>query len=439
MKSEPDSAGKPHFAPPELGLHGFTNFYKYLAPNRANADSGWGVLSNLICASNKLPGQATTKAPTGWRIGELVLLFLLLIFAPGVRIAAAGNEVELKPPTGISSDIWSYFIPRDNPLTADKVELGRQLFFDARLSANGAVSCSTCHDPRLGFADGKKLAVGIDGRLGSRNTPTVLNATFNSTLFWDGRVDSLEAQALEPLVNADEMGNASHDEVVRRLAVIPRYADQFQRVFGRPVDAGSLSKAIAAYERTLISANAPYDRYLAGDRSALNERALRGLTLFRTRGRCSVCHSLSTSFPFFTDGNYRNTGVAGNFSGFEGLVRRATALSIEASTAEMLELNKQQGKVELGRFLVTRNSLDIGSYRTPMLRNVELTAPYFHDGSAATLADVLSYYSRGGNETTSRDWELQAVNLTEREQQDLIEFLKALTSDEARALAKQAR
>ena len=363
---------------------------------------------------------------------SLILFVSAILVSHGDARMAGASEFELKPPTGISADVWSYFVPRDNPLTAAKVELGRQLFFDARLSADGSVSCSTCHDPRFGFADGKKLAVGIRGRRGSRNTPTVLNAMFNSTLFWDGRVDSLEMQALEPLVNSDEMGNASHEDVVRRLAAIPGYAEQFQTVFGRAVNVDSLSKAIAAYERTLVSANAPYDRFLAGDRTALSDSAQRGLTLFRTRARCSVCHNLNTSFPFFTDGNYRNTGVAGNSAHFDGLARRATALSIEASLNELRDLNNQKGKAELGRFLVTGNALDIGSFRTPMLRNIELTAPYFHDGSAATLADVIRYYSRGGNENTSRDWELQAVNLSEREQQDLIEFLKSLTSEEAR-------
>jgi len=388
------------------------------------------------CEPYKVRAATEHKAPASRRTPKLLAL-VLFAFVPTALAASAGNEFMMTPPAGISADIWSYFIPRDNPLSTAKVELGRELFFDPRLSANASVSCSTCHDPRFGFADGKKVAIGINGRQGSRNTPTVLNAMFNSTLFWDGRAETLEAQALEPLVNPDEMGNSSHDEVVRRVSAIPQYEEKFQTVFGGGVTAASLGKAIAAYERTLVSANSPYDRFVAGDRKALSDAAQRGLTLFRTKGRCTVCHNLSASFPFFTDGNYRNTGVAGNFSGFEQLAQRATALSGEPSDAEIRDLNQQKGKFELGRFLVTRNALDIGSYRTPMLRNVELTAPYFHDGSAATLADVLNYYSRGGNENTIRDWELQAVNLTEREQQDLIEFLKSLTSDDARAAASK--
>ena len=362
-----------------------------------------------------------------------ILIAGLLIFAQAADTASASHDIVLTPPVGISVDVWSYFIPRDNPLTPAKVELGRQLFFDQRLSVDNSVSCATCHDPRFAFADGKKTAVGVGGRRGARNTPTVLNAMFNSTLFWDGRAESLESQTHEPLINPDEMGNTSHEQVVKRLATIPEYAAQFQKVFGGPVNVDSLGKAIAAYERTLVSANAPFDRFLAGDGNALNEAAQRGLILFRTKARCSVCHNLNNSFPFFTDGNYRNTGVAANFSDFGALFRRATALSLQGSNTTLSLPDNQQGRPELGRFLVTGNALDIGSFRTPMLRNVELTAPYFHDGSAATLADVVRYYVRGGNENASRDWELQAVGLSEREQEDLIEFLKSLTSDDARA------
>ena len=369
----------------------------------------------------------------------LVLVLLTLVagaFAQPGYSASASDQFYLKLPAGIPTELWSYFVPRDNPLTQAKVELGRQLFFDKRLSADGSVSCSSCHDPRFAFADGKRTAVGIGGRRGARNTPTVLNAMFNSTLFWDGRVDSLEAQTKEPLINPDEMGNTAHEQVVKRIAVIPEYAEQFQKVFGGPVNVDLLSKAIASYERTLVSANSPFDRFLAGDKNALNAPAQRGLTLFRTKARCSVCHNLNNSFPFFTDGNYRNTGVAANFADFETISRRATALTLEGSGRAISVLDEQKGKAELGRFLVSGNALDIGSFRTPTLRNVELTAPYFHDGSAATLVDVIRYYVRGGNENASRDWELQAVDLSEREQQDLIEFLKCLTSDDARQAVK---
>jgi cytochrome c peroxidase len=343
---------------------------------------------------------------------------------------------------GIPADLWSYFIPKDNALTPAKVELGRQLFFDPLLSADSSVSCATCHDPHRGFTDGRKTAVGIANRQGARNTPTILNAMFNSTMFWDGRADSLEQQAILPLVNPDEMGNSSHEQVVRRIAGVTAYAEQFQMVFGKAVTIDSVAKAIAAYERTLVSGNAPLDRFLAGDRNAMSEPAQRGFNLFRTKARCTVCHNLNTSFPFLTDGNYRNTGVAANFAGFDALSRLATPTGSHAGapadrgTSPRMTLEKQEGAAELGRFMVSDNALDVGAFRTPSLRNVELTAPYFHDGSAATLGDVIRFYNQGGNATPNRDWELQVINLSEAEQKDLIEFLKCLTSDDARKLAK---
>jgi cytochrome c peroxidase len=377
-----------------------------------------------------------------------ILKMVVILSLPAVVLARYGDTVSgsdqfyFKLPVGISAAVWSYFIPKDNPLTAAKVELGRQLFFDKRLSANSSVSCATCHNPQLAFSDGQKTAVGIGGRRGARNTPTVLNAMFNSSMFWDGRADSLEAQTRQPLVNTDELGNSSPEEVSERLAGIAEYREQFPKVFGGSVTIDSLAKALAAYERTLVSGDSPFDRFLEGDRNALSESAQRGFNLFRTRARCAVCHNLNQAFPFLTDGNYRNTGVAANFSGFSALAQRAATLALDGSGMALetlthgpharATLDQRDGKAELGRFLVTGNALDIGAFRTPSLRNVELTAPYFHDGSATTLADVIRFYVRGGNEHASRDWELQPISLTDSEQQDLIEFLKALTSYDAR-------
>lgn len=341
------------------------------------------------------------------------------------------------PPLGIPADVWAYYIPKDNPLTQAKVQLGRELFFDKRLSADGSVSCASCHDPTFAFTDGKKVAEGIAGKRGPRNSPTLLNAMFNSSQFWDGRADSLEAQAIMPLTNPIEMGNASHEQVIARLREIPEYARGFKEVFDGPVTIGSLAKALAAFERTLVSGNSPFDRYIAGDRAAMGDAALRGLGVFRGRGRCTVCHSINPSFPFLTDQNYRNTGVAAAFPGFDGLLRRAIELARGDAASEIERLGNEQGGAELGRFLITGNSLDIGAYRTPSLRNVELTAPYFHDGSAATLLDVVKFYVKGGIDNPAHDWELQPVPLTDEEQADLVEFLKSLTSDEARRTASQ--
>jgi len=320
-------------------------------------------------------------------------------------------------------------------MTAAKVELGRKLFFENRLSADGSVSCSTCHDPKRAFTDGKKVAEGIGGKTGIRNSPTLLNAMFNTAQFWDGRAGSLEEQAKLPLTNPIEMGNRSVEDVVERVASTAGYPEDFQRAFGGPVTIDSIAKAIAAFERTLLSGDSPVDRYLGGDLDALNESARNGLMLFRSRARCGICHAFNqnfaafATFPFFTDGNYRNTGVAASFGGFDLLARRAIAASRDETGNALKELSRAERANELGRFLISGNILDVGAYRTPSLRNVALTAPYFHDGSAATLEDVVRFYVKGGNQNLNRDWQLEPLSLTESEQRDLVEFLKALTSD----------
>jgi cytochrome c peroxidase len=377
---------------------------------------------------------------------KLAVLLTIAVLVPELVRAAGPTEnlssFQIQIPRGISQDLWSYFIPSDNPMAAAKVELGRMLFFEVRLSADGTVSCASCHDPKRAFTDGRTIAEGIAGRRGVRNSPTLLNAMFNTGQFWDGRAGTLEEQAKMPLINPDEMGNRSYDSVVARLASNPEYAKQFQEVFGGPPTIGGVAKAIAAYERTLISGDSPVDRYVAGDVNALSESARSGLTLFRGKARCGVCHAFNqnfaafATFPFFTDGNYRNTGVAVNFSGFNALARLAMAASRDESGKGTLELARHERAGDLGRFIFSGNTLDIGAFRTPSLRNVALTAPYFHDGSAATLEEVVRFYLKGGNENPNRDWQLEPVPLSEGEQRDLVEFLKALTSDDARRLVE---
>ncbi|HWC77021.1 MAG TPA: cytochrome c peroxidase, partial [Blastocatellia bacterium] len=326
---------------------------------------------------------------TRLRASHLKLLVLIAslaipVFALGSDPRSGAERAGVKLPLGITPEIWSYFVPRASSVTPGRIELGRQLFFDKRLSADGNVSCASCHDPQLAFADGKPVAEGIGGRRGTRNSPSLFNAMFNSGQFWDGRAETLEAQAVLPLINPDEMGNDSLEKVVERLRSLPEYARQFQENFNGPVTVESLGKAISSYERSLVSANAPIDRYFAGDREAISISAQRGLTLFRTRARCAVCHSVNPSFPFFSDQNYRNTGVSTESAGFDLLARRATEAVRVTEPGKALEnLAKEPAASELGRFMVTGNPLDIGSFRTPSLRNIELTAPYFHNGRAA--------------------------------------------------------
>jgi cytochrome c peroxidase len=373
-------------------------------------------------------------------VGVLAVLMPALVRASDSN--AGSSSFEIKMPLGIPIELWSYFVPNNNPVTAAKVELGRKLFFDARLSADGKVSCASCHDPGRAFTDGRKVAEGIGGRLGTRNSPTLLNSMFSTGQFWDGRAGTLEEQAKMPLTNMDEMGNGSLDEVRAKIAAVPEYVKGFQEVFSGPVTVDGFAKAVAAFERTLVSGDSPLDRYLAGDLNALSESARNGMILFRTKARCGVCHVFNqnfaafATFPFFTDGIYRNTGVAVNFTGFNALARRAMAAARDESGDALAALSKHERAGELGRFVTTGNTLDVGAFRTPSLRNVELTAPYFHDGSAATLADVVRFYVKGGNENPNRDWQLEPVPLTEIEQRDVVEFLKALTSDDARRVVE---
>ncbi|MBO0800658.1 MAG: cytochrome-c peroxidase [Blastocatellia bacterium] len=360
---------------------------------------------------------------------SLILLFLLA----GFVFIVPDFRAQYRPlydaiPLGLPDDIWKYYIPKDNPLTPAKVELGRKLFFEARLSADGKVSCSSCHDPKLAFTDGKALAEGIAGRVGTRNSPSLFNAVFNPQQFWDGRADTLEEQAAQPLVNPLEMGNSSHEEVIGRLRAIPEYRAEFQSVFAGEITIERLSQAIATYERTLLSGNSPLDQYLAGDEDAISAAAKRGFAIFRGRARCTRCHAFTDDRPFFTDFAYHNTGVAALHPNFDRLAHQAVA-AVESDQAKAIidRLGKEAGGQELGRILVSYQLFDIGSYRTPSLRNVAVTAPYFHNGSAKTLADVVRFYNEGGRHNINKDEELHALQLTDDEQRDLVSFLESLT------------
>jgi cytochrome c peroxidase len=367
----------------------------------------------------------------GQTFTRLLIVFAFVI-APSLWLTPDFNAEQptwkSSIPLGLPADTWDYYVPRNNPMTPAKIELGRNLFFDARLSGDGRISCASCHDPKLAFTDGRAIAEGIAGRRGPRNSPSLLNAMFNTGQFWDGRADTLEDQAIQPLINPLEMGNNSYDEVVNRLRAIPEYRAGFQSVFGSEVKIELVGRALAAYERTLVSGDAPLDRFIAGDQDAISDAARRGFALFRGRARCSRCHTFSDALPFFTDFNYHNTGVAMNHPNFDKISRQAYAAINADKGREVIDaLAKQEGGQELGRVLITYQVFDIGSYRTPSLRNIALTAPYFHDGSAKTLADVVKFYNQGGRQNINREWDLDAIALDEDEKRDLVAFLESLT------------
>jgi cytochrome c peroxidase len=271
-------------------------------------------------------------------------------------------------------------VPESNPLTAEKVALGRQLFFDRRLSADGSISCASCHNPGRAFADARPVAVGIFGRRGTRNAPSLINRAWGRSFFWDGRTTTLEAQVLRPIEDPNEMGSS--------------VAAGARRV-GRSPD--ELRDALASYVRSILAGNSAFDRYAAGDRRALSPEAQAGLRVFRGKGNCSTCHI----GPTLTDEAFHNTGVA-----------------------------VRDGRViDVGRAAVTGRAADRGAFKTPTLREVARTAPYMHDGSLATLEDVIDFYDRGGRPSPALDADIRPLNLSAAEKRALAAFLRALSGD----------
>jgi cytochrome c peroxidase len=342
---------------------------------------------------------------------------------------------EFSVPFGLPQDMFGALVPVDNLMTPEKVELGRKLFFDKRLSADRTVSCATCHDPASALVTGDPVAIGIRSQKTARNAPTVFNSMFNESQFWDGRAASLEDQAKLPIINSLEMGMKDHAEAVARVKEIPEYAPEFRKVFGgEGITIENIAKAIAAFERTMLSGNAPFDRFIAGDKNAMSPAAQRGWELFNGKARCISCHTWNPSSPFFSDFKFHNVGVAAKDQNFDRLAREALKIAESSADAEAAidELALREGFSELGRFLITRQPRDIGAFKTPMLRDIELTAPYFHNGSEKTLLDVVTFYNDGGEVNPNLDGGIRKLGLTDQEKADVVEFLKALTSDDVR-------
>jgi len=332
-------------------------------------------------------------------------------------------------------------IPADEPLTPEKIALGKKLFFEPLLSADGSVSCATCHNPALAFTDGRPVSIGIHGHAGQRNSPTVLNALFNKAQFWDGRAATLEEQAALPITNPSEMGQPTLDAAVEAIAAIRHYRHEFVSAFGREMNDADLVRAIAAYERTLVSFDSPFDHFAAGDARAIDDAAKRGWELFNTKARCNKCHAPSESqrdSTYFTDFDYHNIGIGILAHDVAGAWRTAER-ELAAGTLESVDRAAIGSELSvLGRFLVTRKEADTAAFKTPGLRNVLVTAPYFHDGSQATLWDVIDHYNKGdGLKDAWLDEDMQPLALTESEIDDLVAFLASLTSAQYRALGER--
>ena len=344
-------------------------------------------------------------------------------------LAAPLTLLAQTPVNAIAPDLAAFVTPKENPTTPEKVELGRKLFNDKRLSADNTVSCATCHDAEAGFAARLKTARGIRDQAGKRNAPTVLNAMFLETQFWDGRAPNLEEQAKLPILNPIEMGVKDPKDLVAKLSAISEYSTDFQKVFGKALNYDDLGRAIAAFERTVISSEAPIDRFLRGDQNALNDAQKRGWSTFNGKGRCNSCHSFNPTAPLFSDSRFHNIGIAAHNTDFPKLVAQAEKALATGSTQEIDRLAIETDLSELGRFLVTKNRADIGAFKTPQLRDIAITAPYMHDGSLATLWDVMDHYNKGGVPNPFLDGGIQRLGLNENEINDLVQLMSAFTSD----------
>ncbi len=316
---------------------------------------------------------------------------LVAVFSGAVLAAAPWASMALAQGANIGKpDRDDIEYPDDEPPSAEEVELGKKLFYDRRLSAKKNISCATCHNPNLGFGDGFALGLGQADNVLGRNTPHIYNLAWNTVFFWDGRASSLEEQALGPIEAKAEM-DLKIDEAVSRIAKVKEYQQAFKKIYKSKVTKENMAKAIAAFERTIIVDDTPFDRYISGDQNAMIPAAVRGMQLFLGKGRCVVCHS----GPNFTDESFHNIG---------------------------LENQKDEG-----RNAVVKGKNMTSAFKTPGLRNVLLTAPYMHDGSLGTLEEVMRHYNTGGKKNKNLSPDMKPLKLTEREINDLVAFMGALT------------
>jgi cytochrome c peroxidase len=335
-------------------------------------------------------------------------------------------------------------VPADNVLTPAKVALGRKLFYDRRLSLNDTFSCAMCHIPEQGFTNNElATAVGIEGRSVRRNAPTVYNVAYLERLFHDGRETRLEHQVWGPLLARNEMGNPSIGAVVEKIRATRDYDGLFESTFaGRGLTMETIGMAIASYERTLVSGDSPFDRWHYGkDASAVDEAVKSGFRLFTGKAGCNACHTVETDAALFSDRGLHNTGIGYTVSIAKGsspmriLVAPGQYLTVDRALVAQVSERRPS---DLGLYEITQDPADRWRYRTPSLRNVALTAPYMHDGSLATLADVVSFYDRGGIPNETLDPLIRPLGLSAEERDDLVSFLGALTGSDVDELVSDA-
>jgi cytochrome c peroxidase len=338
-------------------------------------------------------------------LGCVLLASLLLVGETGIPIASAeqlaactpvSTPYQLNIPFGLEDDIKQY-LSADNPLTVEKVELGKLLFFDPRLSRDNTISCASCHKPELAWTDGTKLSMGIGNQLSSRNSMTIVNRLYGRAQLWHGKMTTLEDQAKNPLTKAVRMGMPTADDEVAKLNAIRGYRDRFRKVFCTDATMDGIAKAIAAFERTILSGNSPADRFdMGGEETAISESAKRGLAVFQGKGRCTRCHS---GFNF-SDEEFHNLGIDWDRNG-----------------------------ADLGRYSVEKHPGTVGGFKTPTLREIARTAPYMHDGRFATLEEVVDFYDQGGITNPHLSNLIIPLRLTDQERKDLVEYMRALNGE----------
>jgi cytochrome c peroxidase len=340
-----------------------------------------------------------------WRNYFCAVLVISLMSICGCNASVSTKPVEHAITIGVPLGLPPVPIPPDNPPTTGSIALGRQLFYDTRLSKDNSLSCSSCHHPQYGFTDARELSTGVGGTLGLRHAPTLVNVAYAPVLFWDGRAKSLEAQVGGPIADAREM-NQTHDASVAKLEGDPSYKAMFRRAFGTDdITMERVENALASFERTILSGNSAFDQYeYQHKKDALSPAQIRGLAVFKDpgKGNCASCHTIGRSYALFTDGEFHNTG--------EGV-------------------GDNEEFSDLGRFGVTKLDADRGEFKTPTLRNVAMTGPYMHDGKLKTLKDVVDFYAGRGNSNPYLDKRISNIELSGQDRSDLVEFMKSLTGE----------
>jgi cytochrome c peroxidase len=339
--------------------------------------------------------------------------------------------------------------PIDNMPTAEKIALGRKLFMDRRLSHNNTISCGMCHVPEQGFTSNElATAVGIEGRSHRRNSPTIFNVGYYQFLFHDGREFTLENQVIGPMLAFNEMGNPSIGHVIEKIRNLNDYSGLFEEAFGGGVTLERLSQAIASYERFLVSGNSKFDQWHYGeDKNALNQEEINGFEIFIGKGGCVTCHTINDKTALFTDQSFHNTGIGWarnnkvikkEYDSETFPVQLAPGVIVHVKH-DYLETSSEKPQNDVGRFEITEDPKDSWKYKTPSLRNLTVTAPYMHDGSLATLEEVVSFYNKGGEDNPDKDSLLKPLGLSAKEQFSLVAFLKSLTGDNIKQLEQEAR